>query len=269
MIYTLTDANGQRTILRLSETVARKLGGVLQFNGKYVSVRGTLVSSSPNGVTSGSAQSSPAVLNVISISPVASPGSRAPAVSDVTVEDISVAAVSGSNPWVTIMCKFSDISDEPNDQAYFLGMYGDTRPGLNHYWKELSFNTADVTGSTVGTGWYTLPETELHYNPTDTPKGTDLNALATDCIAEANATVDFSLYTGVNMMFNSDFDNGWAWGGSGTMTLDGVTRSWSITGTAMVLCERFGVIVHEMGHGFGLPHLPITVQRFMTMPGTS
>jgi len=254
MIYTLTDANGQRTILRLSETVARKLGGVLQFNGKYVSVRGTLVSSSPNGVTSGSAQSSRAVLNVISISPVASPGSRAPAVSDVTVEDIPMAAVSGSNPWVTIMCKFSDISDEPNDRAYFLGMYGDTRPGLNHYWKELSFNTADVTGSTVGTGWYTLPETELHYNPTDTPKGTDLSALATDCIAAADADVDYSLYTGINMMFNSDFDNGWAWGGSGTMTLDGVTRNWSITWEPPWSYANVSVIAHEMGHGFGLPH---------------
>jgi M6 family metalloprotease-like protein len=249
MIYTLTDVNGQRTLLQLDETVARKLGGVLQFNGKYVSVQGTLATPSYTGTTS-ETQSPPAVLNVISISLAPSPGSQAPTINDVT----ALAVVSGSRPWVTIMCKFSDIAAEPNDLAYFLGMYGDTRPGLNHYWKELSFNTADVTGSTVGTGWYTLPQTELHYNPTDTPKGTNLSALANDCIAEADADVDFSLYSGINMMFNSDFDNGWAWGGGWNDTLDGVTRPWSITWEPPWAYSDISVIAHEMGHGFGLPH---------------
>lgn len=135
-------------------------------------------------------------------------------------------------------------------------MYGDTKPGLNHYWKELSFNTLDVTGSTVaGTGWDTLPNAELHYNPTDTPKGTNLDALATDCIDAADADVDFSGYSGINMMFNSDFDNGWAWGGgTGIKTLDGVTRSWSITWEPPWSYANISVIAHEMGHGFGLPH---------------
>jgi M6 family metalloprotease-like protein len=251
MIYTITDVNGQRTLLQMDETVAGKLGGVLQFNGKYVNVQGTLATRTYTNATSRSTQSPPAVLNVISISLPSSPGSQAPAINDV----IAIAAVSGSKPWVTIMCKFSDIAAEPNDRAYFLGMYSDTKPGLNHYWKELSFNTADVTGSTVGTGWYTLPETELHYNPTDTEKGTNLNALAGDCITAADPDVDFSLYSGINMMFNSDFDNGWAWGGgTGNITLDGVTRSWSITWEPPWSYANISVISHEMGHGFGLPH---------------
>jgi hypothetical protein len=42
MIYILTDVNGQQILLQLDEKVAKKLGGVLQFNGKYVSVKGTL-----------------------------------------------------------------------------------------------------------------------------------------------------------------------------------------------------------------------------------
>lgn len=250
MIYTLTDEKGQRTLLQLDETVAKKLGGVLQFNGKYVNVQGTLATSSYTDATSDSTQSSPAVLNVISISLAQSPESKAPAIYDVTA-----LAVTGSHPWVTIMCKFSDIAAEPEDLAFFLGQYADTQPGLNHYWKELSFTTADITGSTVGgTGWYDLPNTELHYNPTNGSPGTNLSELADDCIAAADADVDYSLYTGINMMFNSDFDNGWAWGGSRTMTLDGVTRSWSTTWEPPWAYANISVIAHEMGHGFGLPH---------------
>jgi len=69
MIYTLTDEKGQRTVLKLDEKVAKSLGGVLQFNGKYVSVQGMLATPSYTretfGATSGATQSPPAVLNVI------------------------------------------------------------------------------------------------------------------------------------------------------------------------------------------------------------
>lgn len=254
MIYTLTDVKGQRTLLHLDERTVKKLGGVLRFNRQYVTVRGTFATHSHTGTTSGLTESPSAVFHVISIALVQPPGSEAPITNRLTPDLPLLAAVSGSNPWVTIMCKFSDITDEPNDRAYFVGMYGDTRPGLNHYWKELSFDTADITGSTVGTDWYDLPHPESHYNPTDTPKGTDLGLLAADCIAAADADIDFSLYTGINMMFNSDFDNGWAWGGSATMTLDGETRIWSLTWEPPWSYANISVIAHEMGHGFGLPH---------------
>ena len=273
MIYTLTNEKGEQTVLQLDKTVAKKLGGVLKFNGKYVNVQGstssalgtssktdqgtgtgTLGTASSTDKTTDSTQSPPAVLNVISISLASSLQSQAPTINDVTAEIIALG-VSGSHPWVTIMCKFSDIGAEPNDTAYFQGMYVDTRPGLNHYWKELSFNTADVTGSTVGgTGWYVLPNPESTYNPTDTEKGTDLTLLAQECINTVDADVDFSLYSGINMMFNSDFDNGWAWGGGWNDTLDGVTKTWSITWEPPWSYHNISVIAHEMGHGFGLPH---------------
>jgi hypothetical protein len=78
--------------------------------------------------------------------------------------------------------------------------------------------------------------------------------LATDCIAAANASVNFSLYSGINMMFNTDFDNGYAWGGTRYMTLDGVSKVWSITWEPPWGYSDITVIAHEMGHGFGLPH---------------
>jgi M6 family metalloprotease-like protein len=251
IIYTLTDVTGRRTALQLDDKVSRKLGGVLLLNGKHVTVQGTWSTPSKIVMTPDLRQSPPAVLKVDSISLALSPESRAS-----TAKDIIALGVSGSHPWITIMCKFSDIAAEPHDRAYFQGMYGDTRPGLNHYWKEVSFNTFDITGSTVGgTGWYTLPHTELYYNPTDTQMGADKTAVMMDCISAADADVDFSLYDGINMMFNSDYDNGWAWGGgTGLITLDGVTRNWRKTLEPPWGYANISVIAHEMGHGFGLPH---------------
>ncbi len=256
IVYTLTDEKGQETMLQLDETVAKKLGGVLKFNGKYVNVQGILATPSSTGATfsqkSDSTPSQPAVLNVLSISLAPSPQLRAPTIDGVAVAEL----VSGSKPWVTLMCKFSDIAAEPNDRAYFLGMYSDTKPGLNHYWKELSFNTININGSTVGTGWYTI-NTLATYNPTLTEKGTGSagrTALFNDCTAAADADVDFSLYSGINMMFNADYDFGWAWGGSRTSTLDGVTKTWSTTWEPPWSYADISVISHEMGHGFGLPH---------------
>ena len=42
-IYTLTNTMGQRTRLQINDEVSKKLGGILQYNGKQVTVRGTWV----------------------------------------------------------------------------------------------------------------------------------------------------------------------------------------------------------------------------------
>ncbi len=99
-----------------------------------------------------------------------------------------------------------------------------------------------------------MPQNEIYYNSTDTQGGADLGLLFNDCVAAANPTVDFSSYAGINMMFNTNFDNGVAWGGSRYMTLDGVTRYWSTTWEPPWAYSNIAVIAHEMGHGFGLPH---------------
>ena len=251
MVYTLTDVTGQRTSLQVDKKVAKSLGGVLQFNGKYVSVQGTPAAPSHSrfNATARSSTSTPSVLNVISISIAPPPGSRAPMISG----GPALAAVTGSHPWVTIMCQFSDVAAQPQTLAYFQGMYGNTQPGLDHYWRELSFNTANVNGSAVGTGWYTI-NTLATYNPGLCQGCADLNALANACIAAADADIDFSQYDGINMMFNANFDFGFAWGGGWDDTLDGVTKHWSITWEPPWGYADISVIAHEMGHGFGLPH---------------
>jgi M6 family metalloprotease-like protein len=238
-VYTLTDSSGQTTVLSLDETLAQSMGGVLAINRRFVTVQG-IWPAPPSG------QNIPAALMVTSISLATPPGSDGLAA-------VPSAAVTGSKPWVSIMCKFSDYAVEPKNLAYFQGMYSSVKPGLDHYWREQSYDLANVAGSTAS-GWFVLPHPESTYNPTDTLGGTDLDLLANDCIAAADDNVDYSLYTGINMMFNTNFDNGYAWGGSRFMNLDGVIKSWSTTWEPPWGYEDITVIAHEMGHGFGLPH---------------
>ena len=240
-IYTLTDDHGKITPLLVDETLSRSLGGVLWLDRKKVNVDGVwAISPSAQGAATG--------LKVTSISLAPPPETG------ILSDDVSPDVI-GSKPWVTIMCKFSDVAAEPHDLLYFTGMYANTKPGLDHYWRELSYNTVDVVGSNAY-GWFVLPYPEAYYNPTDTQGGTDLSLLATDCIAAANGSVNFALYQtgGINMMFNTDFDNGYAWGGSRYMTLDGVSQSWRTTWEPPWAYANISVIQHEMGHGFGLPH---------------
>jgi M6 family metalloprotease-like protein len=253
VIYTLTNAMGQRTELQINDEVSEKLGGILQYNGRQVTVRGTWVTTPDLSGAPADPEAQPQeIFEVDVIKLTVPPESSAPAPERAPGPE----GVAGSHPWVTIMCKFSDIADEPEDFAFFEGMYSDTEPGLDHYWQEVSFSTFDVNGSTVaGTGWYTLPRGDADYNPTGSSPGSDLTAMMTDCIAAADPDVDFSLYDGINMMFNFNFDRGWAWGGgTGTLTLDGVTKSWSATWEPPWGYADISVIAHEMGHGFGLPH---------------
>jgi M6 family metalloprotease-like protein len=230
MIVTLTDESGQVIQLALDEKIGAK--SLFPLNHQRVTISGSWIDAK----------------RTFSATEI----DRAP-VKDVESEAGDMGVVSGSKPWVSIMCKFSDKSVEPENLSFFQNMYANTKPGLDHYWRELSYNMVNVNGSGAS-GWHTLPHTESYYNPTDTQGGTNLNTLANDCIAAADASVNYSLYEGINMMFNTDFDNGWAWGGSRYMTLDGTSKTWSTTWEPPWAYADISVIEHEMGHGFGLPH---------------
>jgi M6 family metalloprotease-like protein len=237
--FHLTEESGKITPLVFDEGVTQVPGGVLALNGRYVGVQGAQANVRALG-----GGTPPFV--VTSIFLAQTPLREA-------LDGEAQPLVSGSRPWVTIMCKFSDFAAEPKNLAYFQGMYSSVKPGLDHYWREMSYDTANVAGSSAS-GWFVLPNPEIYYNPSNTLGGADLNKLATDCIAAANASVNFSLYSGINMMFNTDFDNGYAWGGTRYMTLDGVSKVWSITWEPPWGYSDITVIAHEMGHGFGLPH---------------
>ncbi len=218
--------------ITVSDALLRQVGGARAIDGQMVRIELVPVS----------ARTPYAGVQVSAITPLA----RA----------VQSRAVSGAQPWLTIMCKFNDVATEPRNYTYFANMYGSTFPGLNHYWREVSFNNINIDGSgTAGSGWYTLPQSRAYYVDAnnDGNLSMEFSRAANDCTAAANADVDFSSYVGINLMFNSDLD-GYAWGGGLWMTLDGVSKFWNMTWEPPWGYAHITVMSHEMGHGFGLPH---------------
>ncbi|MBN2305106.1 MAG: hypothetical protein JXQ72_11545, partial [Anaerolineae bacterium] len=169
------------------------------------------------------------------------------------VQAEGTSAVTGSQPWVNILCRFSGNTSQPHTTAWYTGLFGNTYPGLDHYWRGQSYNNMNIAG-TGSFGWFVLPYNRAHYvddtDPDDT--GADLTALFNDCTAAADPSVNFSTYIGINMMFNDALDC-CAWGGSRYATLDGVSKSFRVTWLPPWAHEH-SYIAHEMGHGFTLPH---------------
>lgn len=162
----------------------------------------------------------------------------------------ALSAVTGSQPWVTLACKFSDIASEPRDLGYFQTMLSNGAGRLDDYWRTVSYGKVDVAGS-AAFGWFTLPHARSYYIPAS--GSADLDKLFADCTGVANATVDFSKFVGINQMFNGDLD-GYAWGGNRYTTLDGKSGSWRVTWEPPWGYQHEAPLAHEMGHGFGLPH---------------
>lgn len=196
------------------------------------------------GKTQLSSQSEQKTLEITAIVPV-----------NLQADDLEATAVTGAQPFVSIMCKFADISAEPETWTYFQNMYASSYPGLNHYWQEVSYNTANINGS-AAYGWYTLPRTRSYYVYDIDGDGyvdLDHHRAAVDCTNIANAYINFANVKGINLMFNYELD-GYAWGGGDYLTLDGVTKVWSMTWEPPWGYRDITVISHEMGHAFGLPH---------------
>ena len=77
---------------------------------------------------------------------------------------------------------------------------------MDHYWRQQSYNLINTVGSTAA-GWFVLPHPHDYYM---SGSWFDLDRAAADCTGAANPSVNFSTYSGINMMFNSDLD-GYAW----------------------------------------------------------
>lgn len=103
-------------------------------------------------------------------------------------------AVTGTQPWVIVLCNFPDRpSPPPHDVAYYQDMFSDAGAGKGaafDYWKQVSRGHVDITG-TVVKGWYTLPVTSYQYD------GLNRTHKLEQCGLAADADVDFSKYYGM------------------------------------------------------------------------
>ncbi len=224
--YELVDERGHGTELELTPGLAAQWGGPRGVNGKKVRVEGSPVAGGR--------------LRVRSIEPVA--GSAVTQASTVQI---------GPHPFVTILCKFSDIADEPYPMATYKNWTtGTTYPSLDHYWRELSYNQMNVSGSVV-VGWYTLPYPLSHYVPGD--GSVDISSMATDCTSAADPDVDFPRFWGINQQFNGSFGfSAGTLGPTWTLTADGQTKTYGMTW--LYPWNSLADYAHEDGHTLGLPH---------------
>lgn len=228
-LYTLHTLDGQEIPLQFGETLPLPSEELVALRGQMVQVSG------------GYAQNEFQTTQLSSLS------------GDVSQPD----AVTGSQPWVSLLCKFSDYATtEPKSPAYFQDMYRSTYPGMDYHWREQSYDLMNVVGSDATNAWFVLPQPRGYYvynADADPELEFDFTRATSDCTSVANAEINFGAFVGINMMFNADLD-GYAWGGSRSMTLDGVTKTWYTTWEPPWGYADITVISHEMGHGFGLPH---------------
>ncbi len=236
-VILLYDDDGNATELLLDEELLEGHGGLLALKGKEVTITGI---------------------------PAPLPASR------VLVDALEVAegegadvpgtvagALSGSQPWVTILCRFSDFTGTtPETRAWFQTLMGNTDPGMDHFWRQLSYNNINLSGSVV-VGWYNLPNPRSYYiYDMDGDGSVDLDGVraVVDCSAAADADVFFPNFVGINMMFNQNLDC-CAWGGGvSNLTIDGQTRDYAATWMPPWGFRTHSTMGQEMGHGFGLPH---------------
>ena len=165
-------------------------------------------------------------------------------------------SLAGTTKWVNVLCRFSDSPQTtPRPASYFVNLFGDSQPALNHYWREVSYNLINLSGSQV-VGWYNLPNPRSFYVYDMNGDGfvdVDFNRLSADASALADPDVNFPDYYGVNYIFNQELD-GMAYGGKRFINKDGSNQIYGTTFLPPWAYENQSSIVHEMGHGFGLPH---------------
>ena len=250
--YTLTEDSGESHELLLDIDLMRPLGGPVALNRKRVTVEG-------EWEPGGAAATEQFRVSSIELAAV-SDGTAAFDSSQDRPPPLASslhAQVTGSQAWVTILCRFADApAVTPYPVRHYERLMGASYPGLDHYWKEVSYgNIPDLRGSRV-VGWYNLPQPQSYYQGAESYEH---EKILEDCTAAADADVFFPDFEGFNLAFNLNFDSSIrlynaARGGGRFLTLDGQTRFWGVTWLPEWAHEKQDTWAHEMGHAFGLQH---------------
>ncbi len=155
-----------------------------------------------------------------------------------TVQPMPASTI--NRPWAIILCRFNDVPAVPQPPDYYVDLFTKNGTGgVSDYWRAVSFNALDLTGSQVF-GWFMMNHSSSEVSRLRFPG--DRAQLVQWGIDAAKANgVDLSPFKAILVVHNFGVDHGAA--GNGIL----------IVHQNPALCE-FGFICHEMGHGLGLPH---------------
>lgn len=164
----------------------------------------------------------------------------------------------GSKPFVTILAKFADRASESAPRSYYDNMFGNTFPAIGHYYRNVSNGVMNTDGSTV-VGWITLPKTYAEYQNANGVLNFGL--IHEDATAVVDSQIDFRNYFGINVCVNDGIGGGiWGLGGGIYRTLDGESRVWGATLNGP--SHNQFLLIHEMGHAYGLRHYSSATQEY-------
>lgn len=160
--------------------------------------------------------------------------------------------VNGPQHWATLLCKFSDVNDEPQSAAFFNDMFERTSgPSLSDFWQEVSYDNIPTITTDVH-GWVSLPHDRSYYNFSDATAGYDVTHIVQDCVDAAPAAVDFNAYDAVAVILNSPSPVAIT-----TLFLVNYPDGALIDLGAITIPSNkynLALVAHEMGHAYGLPH---------------
>jgi M6 family metalloprotease-like protein len=236
-VYGISDAQGRWTRLAIGAAALRAAGGVRALDGKRVTVSGdvtTAVAPEPgiSSPTSIMRVQGLRALDRIAAEPNAS---------------MTAASATEMKPYAMLLCSFPDNQYDTYPKSRYEAFLGPTRPNVGHYYTEASFGRLSLAGSAVF-GWFTLPNPYLYYYPNG-GASLRLTEFLNDCVAAADATVDFTQYAGIIVQHNAG--TGWAYGGKRVLALDGQTRTY---GVAWIPRSGPATLAHEIGHTIGFAH---------------
>jgi hypothetical protein len=233
--YVLIDDAGTWWDVDLDPGASEGIGSALALDRQRVSLRG-------ERVTPRSLGEPVPRLRVSSIGVERAHGAR-------TSVSLDARAVSGSRPYLTILCRFADAATViPATKEQMQTVMGPVYPGMDHFYREMSMDQVNLAGSVV-LGWYTLPRPRSYYIASG---GANLDLLSQDCTEAADPEVNFPDFAGINLQFNQRLDC-CSWGGSRALRRDGVTKVYPMTWMADWAIGH-SVYGHEIGHSFGWPH---------------
>jgi M6 family metalloprotease-like protein len=177
-------------------------------------------------------------------------------IQDLDGRDQGSLQITGSQKYVWLLFRFADDSSTPEPKTWFetqaLGPY----PSLDNFWREVSFNNINLTGSYV-VDWHNLPHNRSYYvynkDPDDPGDEFDVLRLLADAIPLADPHVDFSQVVGLHFCFNGELD-GNAWGGRDLIHSNEGDLVLGATYLPHGGWTWQSIVAHEGGHAFGLGH---------------